>query len=76
MVALVNDRLIAAGKPVLGFLNPFLYSPAGKASFTDVTSGSNPGCNTNGFSASPGWDPVAGLGTPNFDLLLSALGLK
>ncbi|KAK7008273.1 serine protease S53 [Favolaschia claudopus] len=75
MIALVNDRLIAAGKPVLGFLNPFLYSPAGRATFTDVTSGNNPGCNTNGFSASAGWDPVTGLGTPNFDLLLSALGV-
>jgi subtilase family serine protease len=39
MIALVNDRLLAAGKPVLGFLNPFLYSTTGRASFTDVTSG-------------------------------------
>ncbi|KAJ7092304.1 family S53 protease [Mycena belliarum] len=75
MVAVVNDRLIAAGKPVLGFLNPFLYSPAGRAAFTDITSGTNPGCNTNGFSASTGWDPVTGLGTPNFDRLLTAVGL-
>ncbi|KAJ7762851.1 family S53 protease [Mycena maculata] len=75
MVALVNDRLIAAGKPVLGYLNPLLYSPAGRAAFTDITSGSNPGCNTNGFSASVGWDPVTGLGTPNFELLLTAVGL-
>ncbi|KAJ7733665.1 family S53 protease [Mycena metata] len=76
MVALLNDRLIAAGKPVLGFLNPFLYSTAGRAAFTDITSGNNPGCNTNGFSASPGWDPVSGLGTPTFNSLLSALGLS
>ncbi|KAJ7466252.1 family S53 protease-like protein [Mycena galericulata] len=75
MIALVNDRLIAAGKPVLGFLNPFLYSPAGRPAFTDITSGNNPGCNTDGFFASTGWDPVTGLGTPNFDLLLSAVGL-
>ncbi|KAJ7743516.1 family S53 protease [Mycena maculata] len=75
MIALVNDRLIATGKPVLGYLNPFLYSPAGRAAFTDITSGTNPGCNTNGFSASVGWDPVTGLGTPNFDLLLAAVGL-
>ncbi|KAJ7097359.1 peptidase S8/S53 domain-containing protein, partial [Mycena epipterygia] len=74
MVTLVNDRLIAAGKPVLGFLNPFLYSPAGRTAFTDVTSGNNPGCNTDGF-ASAGWDHVTGLGTPNFDLLLTAVGL-
>ena len=28
VIALINDRLIAAGKPVLGFLEPFLYSTA------------------------------------------------
>ncbi|KAJ7142513.1 family S53 protease [Mycena epipterygia] len=75
IISLVNDRLLAAGKPVLGFLNPFLYSAAGRAAFTDVTSGNNPGCATDGFSATTGWDPVTGLGTPNFDLLLTAVGL-
>ncbi|KAF7359983.1 Serine protease S53 [Mycena venus] len=75
LIALVNDRLTAAGKPVMGFLNPFLYSSVGKAAFTDITSGNNPGCNTNGFYAAPGWDPVTGLGTPNFNALLTAVGL-
>ncbi|KAJ6480923.1 family S53 protease [Mycena sanguinolenta] len=75
MIALVNDRLIAAGRPVLGFLNPFLYSPAGRPAFNDVTSGNNPGCGTEGFTAGPGWDPVTGLGTPDFNLLLAAVGL-
>ncbi|KAJ6560521.1 subtilisin-like protein [Mycena vulgaris] len=75
MIALINDRLLAAGKPVLGFLNPFLYSPVGRAAFTDVTSGHNPGCNTDGFFATTGWDPVTGLGTPNFNGLLKAVGL-
>ncbi|KAJ7268625.1 family S53 protease [Mycena rebaudengoi] len=75
MISLLNDRLIAAGRPVLGFLNPLLYSEHGRAAFTDVTSGNNPGCNTDGFSASPGWDPLTGLGTPNFDLFLRAVGL-
>ncbi|KAJ7302279.1 family S53 protease-like protein [Mycena albidolilacea] len=44
MTALLNDRLIAAGKPVLGFLNPFLYSlaSAGKG-FNDITEGHNSG---------------------------------
>ena len=58
MVALINDRLVAAGKPTLGFLNPFLYS-TGVSAFTDITSGSNPGCGTNGFPAVKGWDPVS-----------------
>lgn len=57
IISLINDRLLAAGKPVLGFLNPFLYGPAA-SSFTDITSGSNPGCYTNGFPAEVGWDPV------------------
>ncbi|TBU28788.1 family S53 protease-like protein [Dichomitus squalens] len=68
VVALLNDRRLNAGKAPLGFLNPFLYSNA--AAFNDITSGSNPGCNTQGFPASLGWDPITGLGTPDFDKLL------
>ncbi|KAJ6554859.1 family S53 protease [Mycena capillaripes] len=75
IIALLNEQLIAAGKPVLGFLNPFLYSAAGRAGFKDITTGDNPGCNTNGFSAKAGWDPVTGLGTPNFAALKTAVGL-
>ena len=74
VIALLNDRLIAAGKPPLGFLNPFLYS-TGASAFNDVTSGSNPGCGTDGFPAVAGWDPVTGLGTPDFAKLLAAVGL-
>ena len=75
VVSLLNDRLIAAGKAPLGFLNPFLYSAAGAAALNDVTTGDNPGCGTNGFPAKAGWDPVTGLGTPNFAKLLTAVGL-
>ncbi|KAH9847188.1 family S53 protease [Lenzites betulinus] len=74
IVSLLNDQLAAAGKPSLGFLNPFLYS-TGKSAFSDITTGSNPGCNTNGFPAVAGWDPVTGLGTPNFAKLKTAVGL-
>ncbi|KAJ6620708.1 family S53 protease [Mycena sp. CBHHK59/15] len=70
VIGLVNDRLIAAGKPPLGFLNPFLYANPGM--FNDVTLGHNTGCNTNGFPAKTGWDPVTGLGTPNFAKILAA----
>jgi len=72
-IALLNAELIAAGKPVLGFLNPFIYANPGV--FTDITTGSNPGCNTNGFPATTGWDPITGLGTPNFAALRAAVGL-
>jgi tripeptidyl-peptidase-1 len=42
IIALINDRLLAENKPVLGFLNPFLYSKASSA-FTDVITGHNSG---------------------------------
>jgi tripeptidyl-peptidase-1 len=35
--------------------------------FNDITVGSNPGCGTDGFPASPGWDPVTGAGTPKYE---------
>ncbi|KAJ7616401.1 family S53 protease [Roridomyces roridus] len=76
VIALLNDELITAGKSPLGFLNPFLYSTTGRAAFTDITTGTNPGCSTNGFSARAGWDPVTGLGTPNYAKLRTAVGLS
>jgi tripeptidyl-peptidase I len=69
VVALVNDALIAEGKPTLGFLNPWLYGGGWKA-FSDVTSGESAGCNTTGFPATVGWDPVSGFGTPVSGTLL------
>ncbi len=71
VISLVNDALIAKGKPTLGFLNPWLYSGAYKA-LTDVKSGSSFGCNTTGFPAQAGWDAVTGFGTPNFPKLVDA----
>ncbi|KAH9059055.1 subtilisin-like protein [Lactarius vividus] len=72
IISLLNDYLISQGKVSLGFLNPWLYG-TGKDGLTDITSGSNPGCNTDGFSAIEGWDPVTGVGTPNFQRLLAIL---
>ena len=57
IISLLNDYLLSQGKPALGFLNPWLYS-GGLVGLNDITYGSNPGCNTRGFSAVPGWDPV------------------
>ncbi|EJF58997.1 family S53 protease-like protein [Dichomitus squalens LYAD-421 SS1] len=81
IVALLNDRLISAGRPTLGFLNPWLYS-VGYEAFTDITAGNSSvqrGSDNDGpprgFNATHGWDPVTGLGTPNFDKLLHILGL-
>ncbi|KAK2772829.1 hypothetical protein FQN53_004434 [Emmonsiellopsis sp. PD_33] len=74
IIALVNDALIADGRAPLGFLNPWIYSEAQDA-FTDVTWGTNRGCNSTGFSAAKGWDPATGLGTPWFPRL-KELALK
>ncbi|KAI0629798.1 subtilisin-like protein [Trametes polyzona] len=71
MITLINDARITAGKGPVGFINPALYSDAFADSFHDITTGNNPGCNTDGFNATEGWDPVTGLGTPNFTVLLS-----
>ncbi|KAH8985535.1 subtilisin-like protein [Lactarius akahatsu] len=68
IIALLNDFRISQGKRPLGFLNPLLYGIA-RAGLNDITSGSNPGCNTDGFSAVVGWDPVTGLGSLDFEHL-------
>ncbi|KAK7040603.1 family S53 protease-like protein, partial [Favolaschia claudopus] len=41
VIATINDRLKAAGKPVLGFLNPWIYANAD--AFTDIAVGHNSG---------------------------------
>lgn len=66
--ARLNDARTQAGKPPLGFLNPMLYPLAGTAAFRDVTAGSN-----GAYEASPGYDMVTGLGTPDLAELVTAL---
>jgi tripeptidyl-peptidase-1 len=81
MIALINDCRMQKGKTPLGFLNQALYS-LDASIFTDVVEGENscsadtengPTCCQQGFSAASGWDPVTGLGTPQFPKLLNAL---
>ncbi|KAH9026301.1 peptidase S8/S53 domain-containing protein [Lactarius deliciosus] len=72
VISLLNDWLISIGRPPLGFLNPWLYG-RGFQGLNDITSGSNPGCNLDGFSAIAGWDPVTGLGTPHFHRMLEQI---
>lgn len=57
LIALINQSL---GKP-LGYINPFLalYASNPKG-FRNVISGNN-----GEYYAGPGWNPCAGLGTPN-----------
>jgi uncharacterized repeat protein (TIGR01451 family) len=77
-MALVNQQLLANGKPTLGFVNPTIYNLAESANynsyFHDVTNGNNtwPG-SPNNFFAVPGYDLCTGWGTPNGESLISAL---
>jgi len=72
MVTLLNDIRLSQGKPPLGFLNPLLYS-LDASYFNDVTQGNSfcipKQCVDAGYAATPGWDPVSGLGTPIFSKL-------
>ncbi|KAF8155015.1 family S53 protease-like protein [Mycena galopus ATCC 62051] len=74
IIALINDQLLAAGKPSLGYLNPFIYSTP--TAFNDITEGHNSGyvcpASSVAFDAVVGWDPLAGSGTPIYDKLLAA----
>ncbi|KAH9029489.1 subtilisin-like protein [Lactarius pseudohatsudake] len=72
IISLLNDYRISNGRAPLGFLNVLLYGRC-LGGLVDITSGSNPGCNTDGFSAVPGWDPVTGLGSLDFERLVTIL---
>ncbi|KAI9375571.1 peptidase S8/S53 domain-containing protein [Aspergillus egyptiacus] len=85
VVALLNDARLAAGMPVMGFLNPWLYSE-GSRGLNDIVHGGSTGCDGNqrfggapngspvvpfaSWNATQGWDAVTGLGTPDFARLV------
>jgi len=71
---MLNNERMKAGGRTLGFLNPFLYQNA--QAFRDVTQGDNKQPFSflgQGWECAKGWDPVTGLGTPNFPALLQAV---
>ncbi|KAF8268743.1 peptidase S8/S53 domain-containing protein [Lactarius quietus] len=72
IISLLNDYQLSRNRPALGFLNPWLYGD-GLAGLRDITTGSNPGCGTDGFSAATRWDPITGLGTLDFEKLVVVL---
>ncbi|KAE9381004.1 subtilisin-like protein [Stipitochalara longipes BDJ] len=82
VVALLNSDRISNGLPPFGLLNPWLYSKAADAkAFNDIVAGKSVGCTSQipgaGFAATVGWDPVTGLGTPDFKKLrLVSTGLS
>ncbi len=85
VIGLLNAARISSQLPPLGFLNPWLYS-VGKLGLNDIVHGGSTGCDghfrfdgdANGspvvpyasWNATVGWDPVTGLGTPDFGKLL------
>ncbi|KAF2703277.1 tripeptidyl-peptidase-like protein [Pleomassaria siparia CBS 279.74] len=83
VVGLLNNARISAGKPALGFLNPWIYSQGYKG-LNDITKGGSTGCTGRSvysgliapyvkyasWNATEGWDPVTGYGTPDFGKLL------
>lgn len=76
VVALLNAARIQSKQAPLGFLNPFLYQN-GYQALNDIVKGGSTGCKAGnltipgaGFNATAGWDPVTGLGTPDFGKLL------
>ncbi len=69
ILTLINEARLTIGKSSIGFINPTLYANA--YALNDITIGGNRGCGTPGFQSTTGWDPVTGLGTPNFPKLLA-----
>ncbi|KAJ2978445.1 hypothetical protein NQ176_g3813 [Zarea fungicola] len=67
----INEERLKAGKGFVGFVNPVLY--AHPEMFNDITFSplKLAPCNETGYlSAVKGWDPMTGLGTPNYPAML------
>ncbi|KAI1409994.1 subtilisin-like protein [Hypoxylon sp. FL1857] len=68
IITLINEERLAVGKGPVGFIHQVLYSHP--EVFKDVTKGDNRACKTTGFPAIEGWDPVTGMGVPDYPKLL------
>ena len=73
LIALINQKLAAAGKPPVGFLNPLLYGPLAGDLRDIVTDNNDIDGDLGNYSAKVGWDPCTGLGSPNGAKLLNDL---
>lgn len=77
IISVLNAVRASNGKANLGFANQLLYQAfaADATNFNDITKGDNKctedgcGASCKGFEAAAGWDPVTGLGSPNFEKL-------
>jgi len=78
IVALLADSFKSKTGKSFGYINQLIYAAykADPTTFTDVVVGDNicteDGCAPTcvGFTCTKGWDPVTGLGTPNYASLL------
>mmetsp|Transcript_2869 Transcript_2869/g.4182 ORF Transcript_2869/g.4182 Transcript_2869/m.4182 type:complete len:594 (-) Transcript_2869:28-1809(-) len=82
ILALLNNDLMNAGCPPMGWVNPLIYHMAATGdAFNDLTVGSNrcgaygfdPVCCPSGFDAVPGFDGVGGLGSFSYSELRDQL---
>ncbi|PON25332.1 hypothetical protein TGAM01_v205626 [Trichoderma gamsii] len=64
----INDERLSVGKSTVGFVNPVLYE--NPQIFNEVTKGNTSICDSVAFEAAEGWDPITGLGTPNYPKML------
>lgn len=72
LIAIANQQLGHA----VGYLNPTLYSLGSNSdAFHDITSGNNDIADApdDAYQAKPGWDPCTGLGSPDGQMLITAL---
>jgi Pro-kumamolisin, activation domain len=71
-LALANQQAVANSRPVVGFLNPPIYSIGAGSNYSsdvhDIVVGNN-----GAFSTLPGYDLVTGWGTPTGQPLINAL---
>jgi tripeptidyl-peptidase-1 len=81
LFSLLNQYSYKKTGKTLGFVNPLIYQmyTSDPTIFQDITVGDNKctedGCSGSckGFQATKGWDPVTGVGTPNFAKILKYL---
>ena len=73
MISMMNTLRFNAGLPSMGFVHPFLYSiwEQNVGAYRDVVQNDvqDHGCCPTGFAAVNGWEPMCGLGVPDFGVM-------